>query len=538
MIAFHFACYGGGTPRLDDFPHLRQLSERARIAPRAFVAQLPQRLLGHPNGGALAVVGHVERAWSSSFHGGARLGEQLQVFQSTLSRLLDGLPIGWAMEYFNGLHAALGAELSQVLTNIRLGEPADNWELSSMWTANNDARSYLVLGDPAVRLSLADTPSDVRRPAAGALAISPRPVESAGRAVPASGEVSGKAAVESEPGTSREPSAYPARVKPDTITLTVPVRITIQVGSAGPSHVEAEAFAAGAAAISIDSDYGNREGYDPEFLGGGPLSVPLAGLSETQRRDAARVDGAEPEDDACELKYHHFSLVMNRRRRLPFFTAVNIDGRTPRSPERDNDRSSYDPRVDRNAQIGNELYGRPFDRGHLVRRLDPAWGRTRRMAKAANDDTFHWTNCSPQHFRFNEGKNLWAGLEDYLLQKAGAERKRLTVFTGPVFEADDPEYREVLIPKRFWKVAVLARDGALAALGFLVSQEALLRDFLSFGPQDVARTFQLPIRRIEKATGLRFGTITDLDALSVTDFTPGGAPERELFDFDAIRIPV
>ena len=46
---------------------------------------------------------------------------------------------------------------------------------------------------------------------------------------------------------------------------------------------------------------------------------------------AARLIRPEPGASPVELKYHHFSLVMNRRRRLAFFTAVNIDGRTAQS---------------------------------------------------------------------------------------------------------------------------------------------------------------------------------------------------------------
>ncbi len=143
---------------------------------------------------------------------------------------------------------------------------------------------------------------------------------------------------------------------------------------------------------------------------------------------------------------------MQRSRRLALYTAVNIDVQLSRSPRRDRDKWYFDPRLNRSEQTGEDLYAdNDFDRGHLVRRLDPAWGPDI-VARAANDDTFHFTNCSPQHKKFNQGASLWAGLEDYLLDTAKAEKRRLTVFTGPVFAADDPDVRGTRIPLAFWKI--------------------------------------------------------------------------------------
>ncbi|KAA0966771.1 endonuclease [Sporosarcina sp. ANT_H38] len=251
-----------------------------------------------------------------------------------------------------------------------------------------------------------------------------------------------------------------------------------------------------------DSWYEGSIGYDTQFLGS-DYEVPHPMFRSDLEQDIAQL-----KDGSNVLNYTHFSIVMSKSRRLAYYTVVNIDGNQLMKIGR-NDKWYLDSRIETEYQCGPELYkNNSLDRGHLVRRRDPVWGD---LAKKANEDTFHFTNCAPQESKLNQ-KN-WLDLENYILDNAENLNLKVTVFTGPVFRMDDIIYRGVQIPAEFWKIAVIVKkDGNLSATAYLQTQKNLIED-LEFAYGEY-KTYQVPISKIEAITGLDFVDLRNYDPLN------------------------
>jgi endonuclease G len=332
------------------------------------------------------------------------------------------------------------------------------------------------------------------------------------------------------PGASPMPGT-PIAVSGD---VTVPLRITVTAtGTSGRSTGDAQP-ASGTEGIQIDPDYADRAGYQPDFLGTGPLLVPLPSLSD-ELLGVVAVNEMATEEPRYVLAYNHYSAVMNKERRLAIFTVVNIDGALSRRLKREPDRWFFDPRIPEGVQTGRDVYDHnDLDLGHLTRRLDPAWGDSAAEAKLANDDTFHFTNCTPQHKDFNRNKTSWAGLEDYILEHAENLKFKATIFNGPVLAPDDDEYRGVQLPRQFWKVAVMVKEGGgLSATAYLLSQETLIKG-LEIEPEafqyGAYQTYQVTLGKIEELTGLSFGALSDMDPLATREATTAARTIERLED--------
>lgn len=238
------------------------------------------------------------------------------------------------------------------------------------------------------------------------------------------------------------------------------------------------------------------DGYDADFLG---ATLPLP----------------RPDRETRELPYPRFTVLLDTQRRFAAVTAVNIDGARLREvPRTGNWR--LDDRVERHEQAGNDIYrNNDLDRGHLVRRRDPGWGEPD-DARDATRATFFYPNAAPQASGFNQSKQLWLGLEDHVLAYAEASDQRVSVFTAPVLADDDPPYRTIQVPLRFWKVAAWRGPDGLAATGFILDQTELIRideGLRTVAPLGAFRTFQVRVSQIAELAGVDFGTLPEVDVM-------------------------
>ncbi|MBL9167640.1 MAG: DNA/RNA non-specific endonuclease [Verrucomicrobiales bacterium] len=268
------------------------------------------------------------------------------------------------------------------------------------------------------------------------------------------------------------------------------------------------------------------KGYDESFLGT-PLRLPVP--TSALAKDLIGANGQR------YAHYTHFSLTQRKSRRLCALAAWNIDG--ARLTKVSKEASwALDSRIPDTAQIGDVLYARTkFDKGHIAKREDLVWGPPAE-AKRANDDSFCYSNATPQHEKFNRlAPALWKSLEDELMSQLAPQRLRLSVFGGPLFRPDDLEFvasgapagtPKIRIPREYFKIVAYrdSADGGFKAHAFILSQAKLIQgklESIAAEALDLERfqMYQVKVSEIEKRTGFK---LTDLARIDTKVVRPGG----------------
>ena len=332
------------------------------------------------------------------------------------------------------------------------------------------------------------------------------------------------------------------------MTFSIPLQVTIELGGAA-----ARPALAPRPALSIASgnelvaermgpgDYTDRRGFNDTFLGD---RVPLPALKPNPDFGPP-VRISSNRQNPLELKYHHFSVIMSERRRLAYVSAVNVNFGAPFQAGREQGTKTwrFDPRVPERLQIDDAYYHKnDYDRGHLTRRHDAAWGYSRSTALAANNDTFHWTNAAPQHRFFNQpGERsskdlmLWGDLENHISEQVG--RGRVSVFNGPIFGNRDKPLKDVRVPLRYFKIVVFKDErDRLGAAGFVLNQSELIAD-LAEEAFEVGE-FEIRQRSIESITRLIDLDFSYLNRIDRYRRRRGRAPVEEGLEDVKIGKPV
>jgi hypothetical protein len=168
-IWFFFACFSAGTPTHSSYAHwLRQLyaydpeaarsiaSELLPKGEKPFIAALPQAVLANPDG-PLAVMGHVDLAWSYGYKDLGRPAPSR--FLGVLKALAEGGRAGVALHALQRFVNETSIELTLLHNRQQAGAGrsqfvVDPMQWAELWMVRQDLSNYILLGDPAVRLPL------------------------------------------------------------------------------------------------------------------------------------------------------------------------------------------------------------------------------------------------------------------------------------------------------------------------------------------------------------------------------------------------
>ncbi len=270
------------------------------------------------------------------------------------------------------------------------------------------------------------------------------------------------------------------------------------------------------------------KGFQPKFIDG-KTNISLTNILDKPRKTALpKVEG----NASGALNYNNLSVMYDSSRKIPFFSAYNIDGGLKVDKISRVNEFKPDPRIPIDIQLNNDFYTydytdpktgnsrKVFEVGHVAAHNEMAWGNDAQLQAYR---TFHFPNSFPQAEMLNSG--LWRSLESYIVAETSEidKNKKICVFTGPFILNSDPIYKNVnnfRIPVLFFKVVVFSTEKGIYSTAFVMSHNKRIKEIgiieeIFARPLETAeveqfsdfkykKVFQVSIDFLEKNTGLNF----------------------------------
>lgn len=191
----------------------------------------------------------------------------------------------------------------------------------------------------------------------------------------------------------------------------------------------------------------------------------------------------------------NYSLEYNYDTHHTRWVAFTFYNKTAESNTKRSNAWSTDPSLIQWTDNASDYRGSGYDRGHLVASADRLYSRS------ANEQTFYYSNMSPQIHSFNGG--IWANLEETVRSwgRLSAIRDTLYVVKGGTIDKDRVlgtiGDNKIVIPKYYY-MAVLSKKGAnYKSIGFWLEHKSYERPYQ-------LENYALSIKDLEEKTDINF----------------------------------
>lgn len=192
----------------------------------------------------------------------------------------------------------------------------------------------------------------------------------------------------------------------------------------------------------------------------------------------------------------NYSLEYDTDRRHARWVAFTLEKHNSLSRVRRSDAWRWDPKIPSQYSTESWFRGSGYSRGHLVASEDRAY------SQEANEQTFYYSNISPQLYEHNSG--IWVRIEQKIRAwgRDAELRDVLYVAKGGTIRDDQVEPKRIkgkmVVPKYYWAALLLEKDGAYHSIAFLTEHRAYNRG------EERLRDLALSVDALEEFTGLDF----------------------------------
>ncbi len=215
----------------------------------------------------------------------------------------------------------------------------------------------------------------------------------------------------------------------------------------------------------------------------------------------------------------NYALEWVESKRHSAWVAFSFDAVTVQKNVSRTDAWNLDPQLPGICPEENDHKSDGFDKGHLCASEDRVY------SKEANEQTFYYSNMSPQMSSFNGG--FWASFEILVqdwarsnaydkvyVAKGGTLDQLLVNFTGtrngndgvlPQTDANGFTKKGLACPKYYFMAVLSEKGSEYHAIGFWMEhRDDYGYEYDNFVPSDVMKTYAVSIDELEKNTGLDF----------------------------------